>query len=1039
MSNIKLDRRKLILVIIFALIILLLSIGLSYSIYTGKIKIFNRTETTIKTKELGLIYTGVEEISAPNIIPGMEFEKTFTVENISDVPVDYNIYMENITNEFNEDLVYVITDEENNVVSENIIPKTNPKKSYLKTTINIDANTLQKYTMRVIYKYTDEDQSAYQGSTFKGTVGIDTEKNATDYNKYKVTIDPNGGVYENSSKNTVYQLETGEKIELKTPTKELNTFVGWEASVDGVLDGNIITVKDSDITVTAKWNLSEEAVARINDKYYASIQNAINDSIDNDKIYLLKNTEESPLNDKNVILDLNGYKVTGTFTNNNKLDVINGTIENNNGKAIINNGELTLGENDNDISTDSIKVIGKSVAIEQNGTLNFYDGYIEGIVGVTGNYHEKPAGYSVFVDHNNDKDCQKIYLVKTPSNAVAITRENGGVYYYNLQDAINSNSETKLTIYLVRDFEAAYTLTIAENQNAIIDIDGHNVTVGYTITNKGNLTIKDSNETKGILKPSVSIENEKTLTLSNININETTDANVINNKSTLNIENTMITALGGYAVSNTGNAKINIDANSTLKANKYAMYTKTDEEIEVNNGNILGIYNEGNLLINGGESYSNGSNEYAIYNAKNMTVNDINLQGEGTGIYSRGNLEVKSGIIKTNKQGIKLESGTTTIENIEITTKGNAVSAFRGTTTINGGKYNSTEDSAINNEVGTLIVNDGTIKSEIGIGIKNNPRNLSSVSGSYTGKIYVNGGTIEGKTYGISSPSAYSMGSITVTSGSIKGGTTGISAICDTTITGGTIEGLTEYGITIDRKKLIVEVGTIKGKEYGIYQTSGELLIGNNDGVLVKESPIIQGDKYGVYSKQSFKFYDGTLKGQTDAYYGNIEELEDASIISKETENINGIEYKIVYLKEEEQFCKVGEIKYNSLQKAIDAIESEGTIELIASNTTKVPTEIPSQKNITLDLAGYTYGSTQTLTNNGILTIKDSSESKTGTLTTSEDINEILNNGTLNIENLNIIKSSTNEYAIYNAKNMTVNDINLQGEGTGIYSRVIMD
>ena len=96
MSNIKLDRRKLILIIIFALILLLLSIGVSYSIYTGKIKIFNRTETTIKTKELGLIYTGVEEISAPNIIPGMEFEKTFTVENISDVPVDYNIYMEKV-------------------------------------------------------------------------------------------------------------------------------------------------------------------------------------------------------------------------------------------------------------------------------------------------------------------------------------------------------------------------------------------------------------------------------------------------------------------------------------------------------------------------------------------------------------------------------------------------------------------------------------------------------------------------------------------------------------------------------------------------------------------------------------------------------------------------------------------------------------------------------------------------------------------------------------------------------------------------------
>ena len=980
MSNIKLDRRKLILVIIFALIILLLSIGLSYSIYTGKIKIFNRTETTIKTKELGLIYTGVEEISAPNIIPGMEFEKTFTVENISDVPVDYNIYMENITNEFNEDLVYVITDEENNVVSENIIPKTNPKKSYLKTTINIDANTLQKYTMRVIYKYTDEDQSAYQGSTFKGTVGIDTEKNATDYNKYKVTIDPNGGVYENSSKNTVYQLETGEKLELKTPTKELNTFVGWEVSVDGVLDGNIITVKDSDITVTAKWNLSEEAVARINDKYYASIQNAINDSIENDKIYLLKNTEESPLNDKNVILDLNGYKVTGTFTNNNST-------------AIINNGELTLGENDNDISTDSIKVIGKSVAIEQNGTLNFYDGYIEGIVGVTGNYHEKPTGYSVFVDHNNDKDCQKIYLVKTPSNAVAITKENGGVYYYNLQDAINSNSETKLTIYLVRDFEAAYTLTVAENQNAIIDIDGHNVTVGYTITNKGNLTIKDSNETKGILKPSVSIENEKTLTLSNININETTDANVINNKSTLNIENTMITALGGYAVSNTGNAKINIDANSTLKANKYAMYTKTDEEIEVNNGNILGIYNEGNTKITNGK-FTNGTNDNAIFNKQGtLTIDNANVISTKTGVYNTASLVINDGKYSSENS--------------------NAVLNDNATTTINDGMFTSNKENAVVNYRGTTTINNGTVISNEASALVNKTYAWYGTSMHYdSGNLIINGGIAKGKKYGVLVDDNGTK-KVTITNGDIYGEQYGIYVAHQTEITG----------------------GIIKGGTYGIYQKNSNLAIGINDSEISKENPEILGEQYGLYiNGGTISYFDGILKGQQDAYYGTINEYPDAAIIKEDIETIDNVSYKVNYLMAQKNFCKVGETEYNSLQKAIDAVESEGTIEFIDDNLSKASVEMPDNKNITIDLKGHTYTTTQSLLNKGNLSIIDSSESKNGTITTDENINLIVNENTLEISNVNLKKNNTNNYVVYSNSGKTyLNNIVITSSSTAIY------
>ena len=141
----------------------------------------NKTETVLKSNELNLIFTGTKEITTNNMIPGDSFTKTFTVENTSNRAVDYNIYMENITNEFNEDLVYTLEDTTGSVIGETPLPVTNKDKSYLKTGISIDANTKKTYTLKITFKNTDEPQNDYQGKTFKGTLGIDTKKINKEY------------------------------------------------------------------------------------------------------------------------------------------------------------------------------------------------------------------------------------------------------------------------------------------------------------------------------------------------------------------------------------------------------------------------------------------------------------------------------------------------------------------------------------------------------------------------------------------------------------------------------------------------------------------------------------------------------------------------------------------------------------------------------------------------------------------------------------------------------------------------------------------
>ena len=174
-------KKKVIIPVIASLVTVLVLSGVSYAYYSAKIKENNKTETVLKSNELNLIFTGTKEITANNMIPGDSFTKIFTVENTSNRAVDYNIYLQNITNEFNEDLVYTLEDTTGSVISETPLPVTNKDKSYLKTGISIEANTIKTYTLKITFKNTDEPQNDYQGKTFKGTLGIDTKKINKEY------------------------------------------------------------------------------------------------------------------------------------------------------------------------------------------------------------------------------------------------------------------------------------------------------------------------------------------------------------------------------------------------------------------------------------------------------------------------------------------------------------------------------------------------------------------------------------------------------------------------------------------------------------------------------------------------------------------------------------------------------------------------------------------------------------------------------------------------------------------------------------------
>ena len=167
-------KKKLLIPVIASIITVLILSGVSYAFYSARIKENNKTETVIKTNELTIKYTGTQEINVDNIVPGDSMAKTFTVENTSNVSVTYNIYLENITNEFNEDLVYTLKEENNEIIKEEVLPTSSDKKSYLITDVEIKSQEVKQYEMTVEFKYSDKDQNKLQGKKFNATLGIDT-------------------------------------------------------------------------------------------------------------------------------------------------------------------------------------------------------------------------------------------------------------------------------------------------------------------------------------------------------------------------------------------------------------------------------------------------------------------------------------------------------------------------------------------------------------------------------------------------------------------------------------------------------------------------------------------------------------------------------------------------------------------------------------------------------------------------------------------------------------------------------------------------
>ena len=397
-------------------------------------------------------------------------------------------------------------------------------------------------------------------------------------------------------------------------------------------------------------------------------------------------------------------------------------------------------------------------------------------------------------------------------------------------------------------------------------------------------------------------------------------------------------------------------------------------------------------------------------------------------------------IIKEN-QNITIDLKGYTINNYtELQNKGTL--KITDTSTEQSGKIVGLGGIAISN-TGTMTLENGGI-SDSGYGIKNTAT-LTVTGGNITNNTYgiyndvngittITGGNINSNTYGVYN---YASGSIiNIEGGNINSNTYGIYNYSGTSNISGTGIINNDYGIYIAGGTTTIKEGAEIQSNIGIYNANGRLNIGEQDS-MNPNSPIIIGETYGLVNSATgiTYMYDGQVKGKEGATQGYITYTESGYAVANKTEG----EYNIDYLAlagTVETVAEVNGIAFSNLQSAINSVigEEAQTVKLTNGVILNSTLHISEGQNIILDMNGKTINSDTDITiqNAGNLTIIDSSLSGVGKISSTVGV-AIENSGTLTLGqddgtvSQDLITIEGNTYGIINSGTFNFYDGTING------------
>ena len=601
-----------------------------------------------------------------------------------------------------------------------------------------------------------------------------------------------------------------------------------------------------------------------------------------------------------------------------------------------------------------------------NGTVNFYDGIISGTTDtVNGSLNDIEEGYEIISGTTEDGKKSK-YLSRSPLVEIESTGKN----YYTIQDAIDAITKSEETIKMIRNYTTLNTLetiTVPENKNIIIDLNGYKLEQNNEkfLINNGTLKITDSSEEKTNkieMYADKLIENNGTLILDSLNIDiKSTITNVINNKSTLKLVDSSV-----LNVSNRGGHSLFVENSGTLTLENTTMdFNYYDSDTTVNNTGTLNVIG-GSYKIFGGKLFKNSS--------------IVNIKG-GTYTFTYWYESYYSAwlLYSTSNEDMTIDSINVISQNNG--TKATSIYNSGASNTVN--VINSNDQAGTNNaSTGTMIITGGTLA-----GVNNS--GMMTVSNSSIGGISNGSRVLDIKESTLSSISNYNGGTINVYDSNISNNI-GNSSIVN--FYSGSVAS-SSIGVSNSGTFNLIS-GTITSTSNNAISNSGTINIGTKDGNVSTEMPVITGKTYGVSNENSGKvnFYDGIVSGESGAFSGIVNEVEPGyKIVTNKTDTLTSATLTLV--GDDEKVAVLNGINFTSLQDAINSASdtNESIITLYKDVTFESNITVPANKNIKLYLNGYTLNKgSYDFTGEGKITVIDGT-STNALANIMESVKEVLN------------------------------------------------
>lgn len=220
--------------------------------------------------------------------------------------------------------------------------------------------------------------------------------------------------------------------------------------------------------------------------------------------------------------------------------------------------------------------------------------------------------------------------------------------------------------------------------------------------------------------------------------------------------------------------------------------------------------------------------------------------------------------VPANNTQVTIDLLKDTSEALTVTTGQNITFNMHGNTISNKGTTNVIVNT------GTITMTNGTITSKASQGAINN---------NAGGVFIMTGGTISAT--GTRQAIYNDGGSLTISGSAVLRNTSSERAPVQ----------------NLNNGTLLITGGTIESTRFSGVANTANLTIGVKDGDPANV-PVITGKTYGISSTTNFNYYDGIIKGGTNAFNDEtlIHDTETTLMMLRKTENIGGVNYEVVQL-----------------------------------------------------------------------------------------------------------------------------------------------